>query len=138
MNKEIETEVKKMWEGSKSGNIDDPLDAYERINIIAQKSDLPQLIEHLESENNNFWTRELLSDPISRLGDHTCLKVLLEAISKNEQEGHDNDSLNFNILNLIDNDLENCTTTLEKLLSDPTYPNKAIAEDFLTYCRNTN
>jgi hypothetical protein len=63
-------------------DIDEQLDAFKRLKAMAKTNDLAQLIGAINSERNNFWTRELLSDPISDLGGLEYLTALFDALKK--------------------------------------------------------
>lgn len=61
---------------------------------------LPEIRAAFESAPD-FVIREVLSAPLARLGGTEELLILLEGVRKGEEEGHDNDSLNGEILELV-------------------------------------
>ena len=94
----LQSDLEILWTES---NIDAVLEAQQRLIAIATNEDLPELVEALRSERNNFWTRELLAEPIACLGGPNVLRQLFDAKEKNYNDGHDNDSLNFFLTEIL-------------------------------------
>ena len=82
-------------------DIDGVLEAFYHLKSTAKESDLSILLKAIKSPRNNFWTRELLSEPIARLGGVSVLEPLLHAYDANTKEGHDNDSFGLNLVELV-------------------------------------
>jgi hypothetical protein len=95
------------------------LKAIERLNAIATKADLPTLIAAIQSPRNNFWTRELLAAPISKLGGSDYLETLLDAAQISLDEAHDNDSFDTYLEGIAYVEPERCQLKLEGLLARP-------------------
>ncbi len=110
------------------------LAAFERLKNIATENDLPKLVSLLKSEKNNFWTRELLSEPISDLGGTNYLPELFEAHKMNQNEGHDNDTLNHFLTEIAYFDLEGCKAGLQNMLNDSSFKHREMAEWLLAFC----
>ena len=68
----IEKEIEAIFAGQdvEDGevDIDGVLEAHGRLMSIATEADLPRLVAAIQSRRNNFWTRELVSEPICQLG----------------------------------------------------------------------
>lgn len=128
----LQSDLEILWSDS---NIDDVLEAQQRLLAIATKKDLPELVEALKSERNNFWTRELLVEPIALLGGPDVLRELFDAKEKNFKEGHDNDSLNFFLTEIADVEPAACRAKLESLLESRDFPHHNYAKWLLEFCK---
>ena len=91
------------------------IEAQEKLVSLARKEDLAELVAALRSDRNNFWTRELISEPIAYLGGAEYLLELLEAMEKNRMDGHDNDSLEHFVIEIADLHPVECRAKLEEL-----------------------
>ena len=116
-------------------DVDGVLDAFEKLLSKATKKDLPELVDAIQSPRNNFWTRELLSEPICHLGGSEYLEQLLDAAQLNRDEGHDNDGFDFHLSELAATESENCREKLKELLSRETFPHLEKAEWLLEFCK---
>jgi len=134
MNEVIAKELEFLWSDFSDYDVEQKLESFERLKNAATKNDLPQLISALKSEKNDFWTRELLSEPISELGGSEYLPELFEALQKNYDEGHDNDSFCFFLTELVDSEPELCKKNLLKLIESPNFKYKEQAEWLLKFC----
>lgn len=114
-------------------DIDTVLEAQERLIAVATKEDLPELVEAIRSERNNFWTRELIAEPIASVGGSDFLCELFDAKDKNHNEGHDNDSLNFFLTEIAKREPAACKVKLEGLMASPAY--RGYAKWLLDFCR---
>ena len=123
-----------LWSDFDHYDVDEKLDAFERLKASVTKKDLPTLVELLKSERNDFWVRELLADPISNLGGTTYLVELLDARERNKQEGHDNDSLNHLLTEIAWFDRQGCRAKLSELLANKDFEHREAAEWLLTFC----
>ena len=65
MKETISKELEVLWSNFDENDVDQKLEAFERLKAVVTKDDLPQLLEALKSERNDFWVRELLSEPIA-------------------------------------------------------------------------
>ena len=134
MNPIIEKEMEILWSDFDSYDVDQKLAAFERLKDSASEEDLPRLVELLKSERNDFWVRELLSEPISDLGETTYLVDLFEAHELNQKEGYDNDSLNHFLTEIAWSDPQGCKAKLSELLAKKNFRHKEVAEWLLTFC----
>ena len=134
MNQIIEQEMKVLWADFDVYDVDQKLASFERLKSAAKEEDLPRLIELLKSEKNDFWVRELLSEPICDLGGAKYLDDLFDALELNKQEGHDNDLFLHFLTEVAETDTEDCRQSLMNLLQIPEYKHKRMAEWLLTFC----
>lgn len=135
MNDIINREIEILWADDEKYSEEQKLAAFKRLKESASQKDLPQLLELLESKKNNFWTRELLSEPISQLGGPKYLPQLFKALSINEEEGHDNDGLRHFLTEMAELESEKCKAELKLLLSQPEFKYKKDAEWLLQFCK---
>ena len=135
MNPIIEQEINVLWGDYDVYSVDQKLASFERLKDAAKEEDLPQLIELLKSDKNNFWTRELLAEPICYLGGTTYLVDLFDALELNKQEGHDNDSFLHFLTEIAASVPEGCRQSLMSLLQESNFRYKKVAEWLLTFCK---
>ncbi|MDB5441186.1 MAG: hypothetical protein JWM33_3613 [Caulobacteraceae bacterium] len=74
-------------------NVDAQMEDFERLDRGVTRDDLPILLSALRSEDAGSWLRELISQPVIRIGGVSVLPDVLRAFDRNFREGHDNDSL---------------------------------------------
>jgi len=117
-------------------DIDGVLEAFYRLNDAASREDLPLLLEAIQSPKNNFWTRELLSEPIARLGGSTVLEPLFAAYHANVEEGHDNDGFSTFLIEIAETDTERCVEECNRLLAKPSFEHGELARWLLTFTEN--
>jgi len=134
MNKVIEKELEILWSDFDENDVEDKLEAFEKLKNAATKDDLPQLVSALKSEKNDFWTRELLSQPICELGGSDYLPELFDALQKNYNEGHDNDGFNFYLTEIASLEPQLCKKKLLELIAAPYFKYKNRAEWLLQFC----
>lgn len=134
MSEIIAKELEILWSDFDNYDVEQKLEAFERLKSSAIKDDLPQLVSALKADKSNFWIRELLSEPISDLGGFEYLPELFEALQKNYDEGHDNDSFCFFLTELAESEPELCKTSLLKLIDLPNFKYKKHAEWLLDFC----
>ncbi|MFV7666713.1 hypothetical protein [Shewanella sp. BJSY2023SW005] len=134
MNQVIEDEMEILWSDFEDYDVDQKLEAFERLKASVTEGDLPRLVELLKSERNDFWVRELLSDPISDLGGTKYLLELFDALELNEREGHDNDGFNHCLTEIAWSDPKGCKKELASLLAQPNFRHREVAEWLLTFC----
>jgi hypothetical protein len=96
-------------------DVDTVLKAHERLISIATKEDLPELIDALRSDRNDFWTRELISEPVAYLGSVDYLPELFEALEKNSADGHDSDTLVHLLTEIASRNPDACMAKLEAI-----------------------
>lgn len=130
----IENALNILWADFDEYDVDAKLRAFEQIRLSATEADLPQLVLALQSELSDFWVRELLSEPISQIGQAKYLSELLEALNKNYDAGHDNDSLCHLLIELAESEPEKCKEQLLTMLSDENFKFQSDAEWLLTFC----
>ena len=134
MNLIIEKELEVLWADFNDYNVEQKLESFERLKNAATKDDLPQLISALKSKKNDFWTRELLSEPISELGGYEYLPELFNALQKNFDEGHDNDSFCHFLKEIAYTEPDLCKQKLLKLIDSSDFKHKNHAEWLLEFC----
>jgi hypothetical protein len=134
MNPIIENELEILWSDFNDYDVEEKLESFEKLKNAATKDDLPQLISALRSEKNDFWTRELLSEPISQLGGSKYLPELFEALQKNYDEGHDNDGFCFFLTEMAESEPKSCKRNLLMIIDSPGFKYKSHAEWLLEFC----
>ena len=134
MNTAIDKELEILWSNFEESDVDAKLEAFERLKLAAKKEDLPQLLDALKSDRNDFWVRELLSEPISELGGSKYLPELFDALQKNYDEGHDNDGFNHFLTEIAWAEPESCKNKLTELLSNENFQHREAAEWLLEFC----
>jgi hypothetical protein len=131
MSSPLQRELEIMWSES---DIDAVLEAHQRLMAVATKEDLPLLVSALESQKNDFWTRELLSEPIAYLGSSDFLPVLFDAMERNYQDGHDNDGLAHFLTEIAGQQPTECKAKLEEFLNSPDFAHRDRAKWLLEFC----
>lgn len=134
MNKAIAKELEILWSDFEEHDIDEKLSAFERLKVAASKEDLPQFINALKSDRNDFWVRELLSEPVSDLGGSKYLPELFDALQKNYHKGHDNDGLNHFLTEIAGAEPAACRKALEELLANDNFRHREAADWLLEFC----
>ena len=134
MNKIIEKEMQVLWSDFENCDVEQKLAAFERLKAVCTEKDLPQLVELLNSDKNDFWVRELLSEPISDLGGSEYLPELFDALELNKIEGHDSDSFHHFLTEIAWAEPELCKNKLQELLAQAEFRHKELAEWLLTFC----
>ncbi len=114
-------------------DIEGVLEAFYHLNSTATKSDLPILLRAIKSPRNNFWTRELLSEPIARLGEVSVLESLLNAFHINERDGHDNDGFSAHLSYLVALEPQTSYKELIRLKNDPNFKHEELCDWLLEY-----
>jgi len=136
----IAMEIEAMFAGQEAddGDVDveGVLEAFDRLKSIATESDLPALVAAIQSPRNSFWTRELLAEPICRLGGSSYLEPLLEAAQLGLDEGHDNDGFDSHLSEIAHAEPERCRTRLEELLARPDFKHHEAAKWLLEFCKS--
>jgi hypothetical protein len=115
-------------------DVETVLEAQERLMSIATKEDLPELIEALRSDRNDFWTRELISEPIAHLGGVDYLPELFEALEKNSLDGHDSDTLVHFLTEIASLNPDACRAKLESLKESSESAHGKYADWLLEFC----
>jgi hypothetical protein len=123
-----------MWSSFDEFNVEQKLEAFDELKLSIKKDDLPQLLEMLASAKNDFWVRELLSEPICELGGTDCLPELFAALALNESEGHDNDGFCHFLTELAASEPDKCKVQLKNLASLDNDKYKEYSEWLLEYC----
>jgi hypothetical protein len=134
----IEDEIAAIFAGQNVGDgdvdIDGVLGAFQRLQSIATAADLPVLVNAIQSPKSNFWTRELFAEPIGQLGGVDYLELLFEAQSLNSADGHDNDGLNLNLVEIAEREPEKCRAKLEQLIARSDFRHSRAAKWLLEFC----
>jgi len=135
----IAQEIEAIFTGQDVGDgdvdVDGVLEAFERLKSIATEADLPSLVAAIQSPRNNFWTRELLAEPICQLGGSDYLEPLLEAAQLGLDEGHDNDGFDTHLTEIAYAEPEKCRAKLEGLLARPDFKHREAAKWLLEFCK---
>ena len=134
MNQTIDHEIQILWAGFDKYDVEEKIAAFARLKDASRQEDLPQLIELIKSRKNDFWTRELLSEPICELGGSNHLVELFEALELNREEGHDNDAFHNFLIEIALTDPAACREKINALLELSDYKHKETAEWLLEYC----
>lgn len=135
MNSLIERELSILWsDNNQEDDVDRILSAFHRLNAAATQDDLPQLVEAIRSEKSDFWIRELLSEPISRLGGVEYLDELFDALALNYADGHDNDGFCHHLTEIAHFEPERCREKLEVLIKTPDFRYIEHAKWLLEFC----
>lgn len=133
----IENEIEAIFAGQEVGggevDIDGVLEVFGRLMSVATEADLPTLVAAIQSPRNNFWTRELFSEPICHLGGSDYLEVLFEAAQLGLDEGHDNDSFDHNLTEIAYAEPEKCRAKLEELLARSDFQHREAATWLLDF-----
>ena len=99
-----------------NSDIDTKLAAFEELKERVSESDLPELMGAIRSVDIDFWTRELLAEPVADLGGAEALPTLLAAYQQNFDAGHDNDTFSHILTELAWLDPEGSRTVLANLI----------------------
>ncbi|RJR26785.1 hypothetical protein C4561_03315 [candidate division WWE3 bacterium] len=135
MNNEITKEMEIIWSDDENYSVDQKLESFKKLGLITTKTDLPQLLELLESPRNDFWTREMLSVLISKLGGPDYLHQLFNALKLNDEEEYDSDTLRFYLTEMAELHPEECKNVLTDLLSKEDFEHRKYAEWLLEFCK---
>jgi hypothetical protein len=131
----ITEELKAIFAGQDvEGDVDGVIAAYDRLVERATVDDIPELIAAIQSSENNFWTRELLSGPICHLDGPNHLEILFDAAQLGLDEGHDNDHFHFNLSEMAELESDKCRKKLKELLAQNNFRHREAAEWLLEYC----
>jgi hypothetical protein len=126
--------LRSMFEGSARNDIDSVLSAFGELKRTCTASDLPALVDAMQSDHSDFWLRELLSEPISQIGGCAYLSVLFDALERGEREGHDNDGFCFHLTEMAASDPIACRAALDAIIATPRHKHKEVAEWLLEFC----
>ena len=136
----IEEEIEAMFAGQDIGDGDVDVDGvivvFERLKALATKADLATLIAAIQSPRNNFWTRELFSEPICRLGGSDYLEPLFEAAQLSFDEGHDNDGFQTHLIDIAKAEPMRTRLKLKDLVNRKEYAHKDLANWLLEFCKS--
>lgn len=127
----LERELETLWSET---DVDIVLEAHQRLMSFASQEDLPLLVAALKSDRNNFWTRELLAEPVASIGGVQYLSVLFDALETNYSDGHDNDSLAHFLTEIATLNGGECEAELKRLLDSPEFSHRKHAEWLLEFC----
>jgi hypothetical protein len=130
----VESLLALIFEGSANNEVDSVLANFEELKRISTVADLPVLISAMQSEQSDFWLRELLSEPIAQIGGCNYLPILFDALQKGEDEGHDNDGFCFHVTEMAASDPISCRVKLEAMIAAPGHKHKDKAEWLLEFC----
>jgi len=130
----IETLLKVMFEGLANNDVDVVLGSFDELKHTCTMADLPALVSAMQSEQSDFWLRELLSGPITELGGCDCLPVLFNALSKGEIEGHDNDLFCSHLRDMARTYPISCREKLASMIATPDFKHLEMAQWLLGYC----
>jgi hypothetical protein len=86
-----------MAQSFEESDVDSKLAAFEELKEQISESDLAELLSAICSTKIDFWTRELLAEPIAELGGAEALPTLLAAYQQNFDAGHDNDGFSHTL-----------------------------------------
>jgi HEAT repeat protein len=95
-------------------NTDLAVRAWEQISEVADEGNIPELYSLLNNES--FFVREAVADPLARLEGVKALSSLFQASTRGFQEGHDNDGLTAIIADLLESKQAEATPLLLHML----------------------
>lgn len=81
-------------------DIDRAVNACQVISDLADESRVPELYALLQDDS--FFVREAAAEPLARLEGIKSLPFLFQALTRGEQDGHDNDGLAFTVMELVE------------------------------------
>jgi HEAT repeat protein len=84
---------------------------------VAHEAHLPDLYRLIQDDD--WYIREVASVPLSRLDGFRALPLLFQALTRGEQQGHDNDLLNAMVVEVLEAHREECAPLLLSMLDDP-------------------
>ena len=134
MNEVIERELAVLFD-SDNTDIERTIEAMQRLKTATRKEDVPRLVEALKSDRNNFWTRELLAEPICEIGGSEYLPELFDAFEQNFAEGHDNDGFAHHLMEIAWSEPGTCKDRLLELLDSDNLKYRDNATWLLEFCK---
>lgn len=134
MTRSIHQELEILWSDFAEHDIDAKLAAFDRLQQVASRADLPDLVQAIQSPRSDFWIRELLASLICTLDGSTYLAQLLAALDQNFSEGHDNDGFQQHLIELVIAEPETCRAKLLSLLNTVTFSSQESAAWLLSFC----
>lgn len=114
-------------------DIDGVLEAFYHLNDTVTEHDIPFLLKSIKSPRNNFWTRELLSEPIARLGGVITLEPLLRGCYANEKENGETDGFSAHLSYLVARKPQASYKELKRLKNDPDFEHNELCDWLLEY-----
>jgi len=130
MNEIIERELQVIFANA---DVEDTIAAFERLRAATKEEDIPRLVEALKSNKSDFWTRELLAQPICEIGGPEYLRPLLDVLAKGDAEGHDNDGFAHFLMEMAGTHPAEVRQRLEQLMLEDKY--RKDAEWLLEFCK---
>jgi len=131
MTSSLADQLEKLWSET---DVEAMIEAQEQLKSIATKEDLPALVDALKSDRNDFWTRELLAEPIAYLGGVNYLPELFDALEKNYSDGHDSDTLVHLITEIASLNPDACRAKLQDLKGASESAHNKYADWLLDFC----
>ncbi len=104
-----------MAQSFEESDIDAKLASFEELKAQMSDADLPELLDAICSSEIDFWTRELLAEPVADLGGAQVLPTLLLAYQQNFDAGHDNDGFSHTLTEVASLDPEGSRAVLADL-----------------------
>ncbi|MCP3974118.1 MAG: hypothetical protein GY720_06465 [bacterium] len=117
-----------------TGSMKRDLALFAEIRRAASRSDVPLLLETMQSDRANFWIREMLAEPACDLGGPKALPELLGAFAANTAEGHDNDSFSVHLIGLVEEEPAASAAVLSEIIEEGDADLRPIAGWLLEYC----
>lgn len=115
-------------------DVDTKLAAFEKLKGQVSVLDLPELLGAICSVDIDFWTRELLAEPIADLGGAGALPTLLTAYQLNFDDGHDNDGFSHTLTEIASLDSKGTRTALVELMQADDENTRSHAGWLLEFC----
>lgn len=116
-------------------DIDAQYEAFQRLKSSVTAQDLPVLLQALKSNTSNFAVRELLAEPIIDLAGVKALPELMAAFRKNFEEGHDNDTFQALLIDLVEADREGARVALRTLAEQASKDELEDIDWLLEFCQ---
>ncbi len=101
----------------RSDDIDRAVDASQTLAEIADATHIPALYTLLQ--DNDFFVREAAADPLARLEGPRALPLLFQALTRGQQDGHDNDGLSTITADVIEQHQDDVVPLLLAMLRAP-------------------
>lgn len=99
----------------RDGELDRAIAAADRLATLDDPSRLPDLRALVES--GDFFVLEAIGPPLANLDGLNSLPVLLHALERGHEQGHDCDRLSTTIIELVESDARNAASVLTEMLT---------------------
>jgi HEAT repeat protein len=98
-------------------DVDRIVRAAEQLDALADQSHISDL--HRLIQDDDWFIRETAAAPLARLEGARALPLLFHALTRGQQQGHDNDGLSTTIVSVLEEHRQACAPLLLSMLADP-------------------